>query len=104
MNFSEAEPGSILRHRAFLLYWGARTCASLGFMMFGVAEDHEVHPQRGRPGDLVLDDRRAVRGLRRRRPGDERGREGERERREREHAAGPLGAPSSHAFPLPRVD
>ncbi len=54
MNFSEAEPGSILRHRAFLLYWGARTCASLGFMMFGVAVAWQMYALTGNAFDLGL--------------------------------------------------
>ena len=30
-------PVSILRHRPFVFYWSARTCAAMGFQMLGVA-------------------------------------------------------------------
>ena len=54
MNPSEAVPDSILRHRAFLLYWGARTSASLGFMMFGVAVAWQMYALTGNAFDLGL--------------------------------------------------
>ena len=54
MTFSDAGPDSILRHRPFLLYWGARTCASLGFMMFGVAVAWQMYALTGNAFDLGL--------------------------------------------------
>jgi MFS family permease len=54
MNPSDAVPGSILRHRAFLLYWAARTSASLGFMMFGVAVAWQMYALTGNAFDLGL--------------------------------------------------
>lgn len=49
-----AAPGSILRHRPFTLYWGARTCASLGFMMMGVAVAWQLYALTGSALDLGL--------------------------------------------------
>ena len=54
MNDSDAAPDSILRHRPFVLYWGARTCASLGYMMMGVAVAWQMYALTGSAFDLGL--------------------------------------------------
>jgi MFS family permease len=54
MNPTDAVPGSILRHRPFVLYWVARTCASLGFMMLGVAVAWQMYALTGNALDLGL--------------------------------------------------
>ena len=54
MSDSDAAPDSILRHRPFMLYWGARTCASLGFMMMGVAVAWQMYALTGSAFDLGL--------------------------------------------------
>ncbi len=54
MNPLDAVPDSILRHRPFVLYWGARTCASLGFMMLGVAVAWQMYALTGSAFDLGL--------------------------------------------------
>ena len=54
MSHSVAVPDSILRHRPFMLYWGARTCASLGFMVLGVAVAWQMYALTGSAFDLGL--------------------------------------------------
>jgi MFS family permease len=54
MNPTDAVPDSILRHRPFVLYWAARTCASLGFMMLGVAVAWQMYALTGNALDLGL--------------------------------------------------
>ncbi len=54
MSASDAAPDSILRHRPFVLYWAARTCASLGFMMMGVAVAWQMYALTGSAFDLGL--------------------------------------------------
>ena len=47
-------PGSILRHRPFVLYWIARTCAAMGFQMLGVAVAWQMYALTGSAFDLGL--------------------------------------------------
>jgi MFS family permease len=47
-------PESILRHRPFVLYWSARTCASMGFQMLGVAVAWQMYALTGSALDLGL--------------------------------------------------
>jgi MFS family permease len=47
-------PQSILRHRPFVLYWSARTCASMGFQMLGVAVAWQMYALTGSALDLGL--------------------------------------------------
>jgi MFS family permease len=54
MNPTDAEPESILRHRPFVFYWGARTCASMGFQMLGVAVGWQMYALTGSAFDLGL--------------------------------------------------
>jgi MFS family permease len=54
MNLSAAEPESILRHRPFVLYWSARTCASMGYQMLGVAVAWQMYALTGSAFDLGL--------------------------------------------------
>jgi MFS family permease len=54
MNSPAAVPESILRHRPFALYWGARTCASMGFQMLGVAVAWQMYALTGSAFDLGL--------------------------------------------------
>jgi len=54
MTPTDAVPDSILRHRPFVLYWAARTCASLGFMMLGVAVAWQMYALTGSALDLGL--------------------------------------------------
>ena len=54
MNLSAAEPESILRHRPFVLYWSARTCASMGCQMLGVAVAWQMYALTGSAFDLGL--------------------------------------------------
>jgi MFS family permease len=54
MHPTDAVPDSILRHRPFVLYWAARTCASLGFMMLGVAVAWQMYALTGNALDLGL--------------------------------------------------
>jgi MFS family permease len=48
------EPESILRHRPFVLYWSARTCASMGYQMLGVAVAWQMYVLTGSAFDLGL--------------------------------------------------
>jgi MFS family permease len=54
MNLPAAEPESILRHRPFVLYWSARTCASMGYQMLGVAVAWQMYALTGSAFDLGL--------------------------------------------------
>jgi hypothetical protein len=54
MTLAEPAPQSILRHRPFVLYWAARTCASLGFTMMGVAAAWQMYALTGSAFDLGL--------------------------------------------------
>ncbi len=54
MNPSDAVPDAILRHRPFVFYWSARTCAALGFTMMGVAVAWQMYALTGSAFDLGL--------------------------------------------------
>ena len=54
MNPTDAVPDSILRHRPFVLYWSARTCAAMGFQMLGVAVAWQMYALTGSAFDLGL--------------------------------------------------
>jgi MFS family permease len=54
MNPPAAVPESLLRHRPFVLYWSARTCASMGFQMLGVAVAWQMYALTGSAFDLGL--------------------------------------------------
>jgi MFS family permease len=54
MSLHDAASQSILRHRPFMLYWTARTAASLGFTMMGVAVAWQMYALTGRALDLGL--------------------------------------------------
>ncbi|MGA7489962.1 MAG: MFS transporter [Xanthobacteraceae bacterium] len=54
MNPPAALPDSVLRHRSFLLYWGARACASMGYQMLGVAVAWQMYALTGSAFDLGL--------------------------------------------------
>jgi MFS family permease len=47
-------PASVLRHRPFVLYWSARTCAAMGFQMLGVAVAWQMYALTGSAFDLGL--------------------------------------------------
>jgi MFS family permease len=47
-------PESVQRHRPFVLYWSARTCASMGFQMLGVAVGWQMYALTGSAFDLGL--------------------------------------------------
>jgi MFS family permease len=49
-----AAPASILRHRPFVLYWSARTCAAMGYQMLGVAVAWQMYALTGSAFDLGL--------------------------------------------------
>jgi MFS family permease len=51
---NDAVPVSILRHRPFALYWGARACASMGYQMLGVAVAWQMYAVTGSAFDLGL--------------------------------------------------
>jgi MFS family permease len=51
---SSSAPESILRHRPFVLYWSARTCASMGYQMLGVAVAWQMYALTGSAFDLGL--------------------------------------------------
>ncbi len=40
---STAADDSLLRHRAFVAFWLARTCSSFGFQMFSVAVSWQIY-------------------------------------------------------------
>ena len=50
----DAAPESILRHRPFVFYWSARTCAGLAFQMLGVAVAWQMYALTGSAFDLGL--------------------------------------------------
>jgi MFS family permease len=54
MNPIAAVPDSILRHRPFVLYWSARTCAAMGYQMLGVAVAWQIYALTGSAFDLGL--------------------------------------------------
>jgi MFS family permease len=54
MNPSDAVPDSILRHRPFVFYWSARTCAAMGYQMLGVAVSWQMYALTGSAFDLGL--------------------------------------------------
>ena len=54
MKATDAVPGSILRHRPFVFYWSARTCAAMGFQMLGVAVAWQMYALTGSAFDLGL--------------------------------------------------
>ena len=54
MNPTPAVPDSILRHRPFVLYWSARTCAAMGYQMLGVAVAWQMYALTGSAFDLGL--------------------------------------------------
>jgi MFS family permease len=54
MNPIPAAPVSILRHRPFVLYWSARTCAAMGYQMLGVAVAWQMYALTGSAFDLGL--------------------------------------------------
>jgi MFS family permease len=54
MTVAAAAPQSVLRHPPFVLYWVARTCASLGYMMMGVAVAWQMYELTGSAFDLGL--------------------------------------------------
>ena len=54
MNPTPAVPESILRHRPFVLYWSARTCAAMGYQMLGVAVAWQMYALTGSAFDLGL--------------------------------------------------
>jgi MFS family permease len=54
MNPIDAVPQSVLRHRPFAFYWGARTCASMGYQMLGVAVAWQMYAITGSAFDLGL--------------------------------------------------
>ncbi|HEY7662556.1 MAG TPA: MFS transporter [Xanthobacteraceae bacterium] len=54
MNPPFAAPASILRHRPFAFYWSARTCASMGYQMLGVAVAWQMYAITGSAFDLGL--------------------------------------------------
>jgi MFS family permease len=54
MNPTAAVPASILRHRPFVFYWSARTCAAMGYQMLGVAVAWQMYALTGSAFDLGL--------------------------------------------------
>ena len=54
MNPTDAVPESVLRHRPFVLYWSARTCAAMGYQMLGVAVAWQMYALTGSAFDLGL--------------------------------------------------
>jgi MFS family permease len=54
MSPTDAVPQSVLRHRPFAFYWGARTCASMGYQMLGVAVAWQMYAITGSAFDLGL--------------------------------------------------
>ena len=54
MNPTDAVPQSVLRHRPFVFYWSARTCASMGYQMLGVAVAWQMYAITGSAFDLGL--------------------------------------------------
>jgi hypothetical protein len=54
MTANTAVPGTVLRHRPFLLYWSARTRAAIGFQMLRVAVARQMYSITGSAFDLGL--------------------------------------------------
>jgi len=54
MNLQSPVPDSLLRHRAFVLYWNARISASIAFQMVGVAVGWQMYSITGSALDLGL--------------------------------------------------
>src|SRR5882672_6462273 len=54
MSPTDAAPASILRHRPFVFYWSARTCAAMGYQMLGVAVGWQMYALTGSAFDLGL--------------------------------------------------
>jgi MFS family permease len=54
MTPTAAAPATILRHRPFVLYWCARTCASIAVQMLGVAVAWQMYALTGSAFDLGL--------------------------------------------------
>ncbi len=54
MTPSTGVPESVLRHRPFVLYWSARTCAAMGYQMLGVAVAWQMYALTGSALDLGL--------------------------------------------------
>ena len=54
MSPKDPVPESVLRHRPFTLYWGARTCSALGFQVLGVAVAWQMYALTGSAFDLGL--------------------------------------------------
>jgi MFS family permease len=54
MNLPTPAPESILRHRPFVLYWSARTCAAMGYQVLGVAVAWQMYALTGSAFDLGL--------------------------------------------------
>ena len=54
MTPNDAVAVTILRHRPFILYWSARTCAAIGFQMLGVAVAWQMYALTGSAFDLGL--------------------------------------------------
>ena len=54
MTPTDAVPESVLRHRPFVLYWSARTCAAMGYQMLGVAVAWQMYALTGSAFDLGL--------------------------------------------------
>jgi MFS family permease len=54
MNPTTPAPASVLRHRPFVFYWAARTCAAMGFQMLGVAVAWQMYELTGSALDLGL--------------------------------------------------
>ena len=51
---TNSHPDSVLRHRAFVLFWFARVCATAGYQMLVVAVGWQLYELTGNPFDLGL--------------------------------------------------
>src|SRR5262245_51086594 len=54
MNSPDPVPDSLLKHRAFVLFWNARVCANFAFQMVGVAMGWQMYAITGSALDLGL--------------------------------------------------
>jgi MFS family permease len=54
MNTNIPAPKSALRHRPFVLYWSARTCAGMDFQTLGVAVAWQMYALTGSALELGL--------------------------------------------------
>jgi|ERR1043166_6556634 MFS family permease len=54
MTAQDPPPESLIRHRPFLLYWGARTVSAMAFQMIGVAVGWQMYALTGSALDLGL--------------------------------------------------